>query len=372
MIKILQLTSLKCGGAESVLMNYYRAIDRNKIQFDFLIFSNSQEFYEEEVTLLGGTIYKANPNNRLRDGYKLLKELASTKDYKAIEIHTENAHSVIWVVMAYLSGFKKVIVHSHSTNNVKIVEHRIAKIFLNLFPIIRFSCGEAAAEFMFGKNAAYIVNNAIDIDRYKYNEKTRNLIRDKYHLNDTLVLGHIGRFIELKNHGLLLHICKCLKEKGYNVKLLLVGDGELKEHVEKQTSEMSLQEQVVFTGNVRNVNEYLQAMDLFLLPSYYEGFPTVAVEAQASGLRCVLSDTITKSINITGLVSFFDINKSPEEWANLIIKKTNYQRSDMREKIRNSGFGIKTEAKNLYEVYQMIGDSRNNECASIYNFNNRD
>ncbi len=354
MIRILQLTSLKCGGAESVLMNYYREMDSSDICFDFFVFSNKKEFFENEIISRNGKIIKADPDDRLRSGMKLLKELGKSNKYDAIEIHTENAHSVIWVIISYLSGFKKVIVHSHSTNNSKKIEHFLCKIMLNLFPIRKFSCGKEASKYMFFSDSAYLVNNAIDLRKYAYNETVRKKVRFELGINDELILGHVGRFIELKNHKLLLNICKCFIDDGVNFKLLLIGDGELFQSIEKMAKKLEIENYVIFTGNVNNVSDYLQAMDLFALPSYYEGFPTVAVEAQAAGLKCLLSDTITPDVNVTELVEFYSIKESAKAWEKKIKAMLPYERIDTSSKLQNRGLDIVTETKKLTKVYHEI------------------
>lgn len=354
MIRILQLTSLKCGGAESVLMNYYRKMDSSDICFDFFVFSNKEEFFENEIISRNGTIIKADPDDRLRSGMKLLKELGNSNKYDVIEIHTENAHSVIWVIISYLSGFKKVIVHSHSTNNSKKVEHFLCKVLLNLLPIKKFSCGKEASKYMFFRDNAYLVNNAIDLRKYAYNGTVRKKMRSELGINDELILGHVGRFIELKNHKLLLNICKCFITDGVEFKLLLIGDGELFQSIKKMAKKLDIENSVIFTGNVNNVSDYLQAMDLFVLPSYYEGFPTVAVEAQSAGLKCLLSDTITHDVNVTGLVEFYSIKESPKDWKKKIHAMLPYERIDTSSKLQNRGFDIVTETNKLAKVYHEI------------------
>lgn len=367
-MKVLQLTSLKCGGAETVLMNYHKNIDTSLVQFDYLVFSDSEDFYDKDALALGANIFRVSGKHRFAQGFRILKKLSKSKEYSAIEIHTENAHSVIWVLLSYLAGFKKVIVHSHSTKNIKMFQHRVSKLFLNLFPIIRFSCGKQATSFMFGKRKAFVVNNAIDLDRYSFDSKKRAAIRNDLNLKeDTIVLGHVGRFIELKNHSLLFEVCKSLEEKGVKYKLLLLGDGELFDLKKEEAKKIGIENNVIFLGNVNNVGDYLQGMDVFLLPSYYEGFPTVAVEAQAAGLRCLLSDTITKDVNITGNVDFISIKEPGELWAKAICDKGLSVRDNWCKVLTEKGLNIKEEAKKIEQVYLTIGRKNGKNIKNIYN-----
>ena len=365
-MKILQFTSLKCGGAETVLVNYYKNLDRNAVQFDYLIVSNQNDFYCDEVTNLGATIYRIDPNRKYANGLSIFKKLRKSNIYSAIEIHTENAHSVIWVFLAFLAGFKKVVVHSHSTNNQKKIQHGICRPFLNLFPIIRFSCGKLATRFMFGKRKALVVNNAIDLDAFAFNPTLRAKIRTDLNISEKFVIGHVGRFIELKNHTLMFQICDQLKKRNIDVSLLLLGDGELFQAKKKEAKEMGIENDVLFLGNVRNVKDYLNAMDLFILPSYYEGFPTVAVEAQASGLKCILSDSITRDINLTDSVEFLSISAGADVWAEKIVSLMSSERLNTYERLSDKGFNIKKEARKMEKIYLTIGDNNVKRIKNIY------
>lgn len=362
MVKVLQFTSLKCGGAESVLINYYKNMQKEQVVFDFFVFSNQKEFYEDEVLQLGGKIYKGDPKKRISSAIKLLKSIG--KQYDIVEIHTENAHSIVWVLICKWLGLKKVIVHSHSTNNVQKIQHNLSRLILNKLNIIRFACGDAAAEYMFGNNRKYyIVNNAIDVSSYLYNESLRNGIREKLSVTNQIVIGHAGRFIELKNHKYLLKICKEFIDEGIDIRLLLLGDGELKPEMENEAKAMGIWDKVIFTGNVKNVAAYMQAMDVFLLPSFYEGMPTVVVEAQASGLKCVISENITRDVNITGLVEFVDINLPPSVWKSKIEAIVPYKRVCDSKTLTIRGMDINAEAKKLERIYVLIGE---NHVEEIY------
>lgn len=350
MKKILHITSIECGGAEAVLMNYYQNIDRSKIQFGFFIKTQGSEFFLKDIEKLGSEIYRYPGLKKFIKSARILKQIIQNKDFNIIEIHTENAHSVIWVVLGKCFGANKIIVHSHNTKTSKLLQHKVFRCFLNLFRIKRFACGQEAGEFMFKKKPFYIVNNAVDLKKFKYDNAQRTKIRKENNIaEDNILLGNVARFTNVKNQIFLIKLIESIKEKS-KYKLMLVGEGPTYNKLKQYVNNKKLDEYIIFTGKQKNVEDYMSAFDVFVLPSLYEGFPTVLVEAQASGLPCIVSENITKEVNINGKVYFLSITNNNESWIKQINKvEVTNQRSET--KLADKGYDIVKEAKKLQIQY---------------------
>ena len=361
-IKIFQLVgSYKGGGVEAVVMNFYRNIDRNKIQFTFVCDEDSTDIPYKEIEKLGGKIIIVPPYSKPFKYHSALKKALKEDDYKIIHSHISTM-SVFSLFAAKCAGVPVRIAHSHSTTNKKEKKKNLMKQvlrpFSKLFATDYMCCSELAGRWLFGnkeydKGNVYLLNNAIDLDKFKYNESLRKKKRKELGIKDaTLVIGHIGRFVAQKNHDYLIDIFNGIHKKNNNSILLLAGQGPLMEDIKNKVKELKLWDSVKFLGQRNDANELYQAFDVFLLPSLYEGLPVVGVEAQASGLLCYLSDDMTKETKVLDITKFMSLNNTPEEWANNILDDVKkYKRIDTSKEMTAKNFNIKEEAKKLEEYY---------------------
>lgn len=361
-IKIFQLVgSYKGGGVEAVVMNFYRNIDRNKIQFTFVCDEDSTDIPYEEIEKLGGKIIIVPPYSKPFKYHSALKKALKEDDYKIIHSHISTM-SVFSLFAAKCAGVPVRIAHSHSTTNKKEKKKNLMKQvlrpFSKVFATDYMCCSELAGRWLFGnkeydKGNVYLLNNAIDLDKFKYNESLRKKKRKELGIkDDTLVIGHIGRFVAQKNHDFLIDIFNEIHKKNNNSILLLAGQGLLMEDIKNKVKELNLDGSIKFLGQRNDANELYQAFDVFLLPSLYEGLPVVGVEAQASGLLCYLSDDMTKETKVLDITKFMSLNNTPEEWANNILDDVKkYKRIDTSKEMTAKNFNIKEEAKKLEEYY---------------------
>lgn len=349
------------GGVESVVMNYYRYIDRTKIQFDFICDDDSTTIPYEEIEKLGGKVILIPPYQKILKYHNKLKKILKEGHYKIVHSHI-NTLSVFSLFAAKCAGVPIRIAHSHSTTNKKEKKKNLLKQVLRPFSKIYANkymcCSELAGRWLFGnkeydKGNVYLLNNAIDLDNFKYDEKIRKSKRKKLGIkNNTLVIGHIGRFVDQKNHRFLIDIFNEVHKKNNNSILLLAGQGPLMEEIKEKVNTLGLNDSVRFLGQRNDVNELYQAFDIFLLPSLYEGLPVVGIEAQAAGLLCVLSDDMTKETKVLDSTIFMSLNNTAEEWASVLLDKySKYERKDTKEEISNNNFNIKVEGKKLENKY---------------------
>ena len=349
------------GGVESVVMNYYRYIDRTKIQFDFICDDDSTNIPYEEIEKLGGKVILIPPYQKVFKYHNKLKKILKEGHYKIVHSHI-NTLSVFSLFAAKCAGVPVRIAHSHSTTNKKEKKKNLLKQLLRpfskLFATDYMCCSELAGRWLFGdkeydKGNVYLLNNAIDLDKFKYNETLRKKKRKELGIkDDTLVIGHIGRFVAQKNHDYLIDIFNEIHKKNNNSVLLLAGQGPLMEEIKNKAKELNLDDSVKLLGQRNDANELYQAFDVFLLPSLYEGLPVVGVEAQAAGLLCYLSDDMTKETKVLDITKFMSLNNTPEEWANNILDDVKkYKRIDTSKEMTAKNFNIKEEVKKLEEYY---------------------
>ena len=356
------------GGVEAVVMNYYRNIDRNKIQFDFICDDDSTCIPKEEIENLGGKVILIPPYQKVLKYHKELKKVLKEGQYKIVHSHI-NALSVFSLWAAKSAKVPVRIAHSHSTSNKKEWKKTLLKNMLRpfskLFATDYFCCSELAVRWLFGnktydKGKVYLLNNAIDLDKFKYNEKLRKEKRKELHIKDKdLVIGHIGRFVKQKNHEFLIDIFNEIHKQNKNTILLLAGEGPLKEEIENKVKELGLEKNVMFLGQRNDANELYQAMDVFVLPSLYEGLPVVGVEAQASGLPCFFSADMTKETKVLQTAKFISLTHTPQYWAKEILEQLNsYTRMDTEKEITANSFSIKIEATKLEQQYDKLNNRK--------------
>lgn len=355
------------GGVEATIMNYYKNIDRNKIQFDFVIDKDSKYIPYEEIEKLGGKVFIISPYQKINKYRKELKQILTNNNYKIIHSHI-NTLSFIPLKIAKELNIPVRIEHSHSTTNKiefkKNILKQILKNFSKKYSTHYFACSNYAAKFLFGNNITnnnklYIMKNAIDKNKFSYNKKIRNEYRKKFNIDDdTLVIGHIGRFVKQKNHKFLINIFNEIVITNNNSLLILTGSGPLEEKIKKQVNKFSLENKVIFLGQRNDTNNLYQMFDLLLLPSLYEGLPVVGVEAQVASLPCILSNEITDEIKLTNLVKFISLNEKPSFWAKETIKK---YKNTKRKILNIKTYDIEKESKKLENKYlEMVNNYENN------------
>lgn len=356
------LGRLDRGGAETMVMNLYRNIDRNQIQFDFVIHTNDECDFNQEIYNLGGKVHNVpRYTGKNHIAYKRAwKELFKNyPEYKVIHGHMRSTAS-IYIKIAKKFGLN-TIVHSHSTssrgNKIEQLIKNILQLPIRYTADYLLACSSDAGRWLFGKNIQnknnfFVIKNAIDIDEFKFDQKKRKQIRKKYNIDKKIVLGHVGNFTTAKNHFFLLDVFFEFQKKNEDVILILVGDGCLKKKIHTKISDLGIENKVIMIGASGNVNDYLQAMDLFLFPSIFEGLGIAAIEAQAAGLPCVISENIPNEVCITKLVKKLPID-SYKKWVDY-LSRIDPQRVDYTEEIINNGYDIKSQVKNLQKFYLNI------------------
>lgn len=351
--------SMTFGGGESFIMNVYRNIDRSKVQFDFILHSKNIGYYDDEIRKLGGKIYYI-------DEYKLFNHLSYVnqwknffkehKEFKIIHGHMTGTAS-IYLNIAKKFGLK-TIAHSHLTSSNGIITGKIKDMMRKNIRYVSdymFACSMEAGIFLFGKENIgkfKVIKNAINSQDYIFDSIKRNEYRDSFHLNDKFTIGHVARFLPVKNYEFILNLFNHIHKINNNTILMLVGDGQLRNYIEKRIKDLNLEDSVVLTGARSDINYLLSAMDLFLFPSLSEGLPFSLIEAQASGLHCVISDVISDEVIITDLVEKLSLNTSIEAWSNKILNYSNgYIRENKQDSIIKAEFDIKKTAQWLQEFY---------------------
>lgn len=363
MIRILHsVSNMDRAGIETMLMNYYRHMDRDKIQFDFLCNKKKPGAYDEEIKSMGGRIFHTPGLNPVKYPQYLnfMKSLFNKyPNYRIIEAHN-GALGVYALHAAKVSNIPIRIFHAHGasiTKDWKLPIKLVCKTLLPLNMNYHFSCGVAAAECYFGKdivskNQYELIPNAIEVKKFIFDEKVRKKIRNKYNLNGKHIIGHVGRFMHQKNHIFLLSVFEELIKKDENAVLVLLGDGELQGKIRQKAKDKGILNRIIFTGNVGNANEWYNAFDVFVLPSIWEGLPVVGVEAQANDLPCIFSQTVTEEIKLYDKTKFLSLDAPISKWVDTILEgfKLN-ERKNNTELITSNHFNIEYEAKKLQERY---------------------
>ncbi len=372
-IRVLRIVSImNRGGIETQIMNIYREIDRSKFQFDFLVTREEEGIFDKEIKQLGGKIYNI-PSVRKVGLFKFIKSVNSFfkehNEYKIVHCHM-NTWSGLFLNIANKYNVPVRIAQSHSAPqsskdlNIKdFIENKfksIMKIFIKHGATHFWACGKEAGEWLYGKKIAEtkmtIVPNAKDIRKFQYNERRREEMRKQLNISsETLVLGHVGSFTEVKNQKFVVDVFYELVKKDIDCKLCFVGDGPLKETIERKVYKLKLTNKVIFLGLRNDVNKLMSMFDIILLPSFFEGMPNVIIEAQAAALPCIISDNITSEVDMDmGLVEFVSLNQSPKYWAQNVMKKRYLDRHISTDNLIKRGYDMQTFIKWLEDFYSNI------------------
>lgn len=357
MIRVLHVvTYMGRGGLETMIMNYYRHMDRSKVQFDFLVHRDFRADYDDEIESLGGQIFRIPRLVPWSGTYRmaLRRFFEDHPGYRIVHVHQDCMSAVI-LKEARRQEIPVRIAHSHNSNQDKNLKYPIKLFYKRQIPRYAtelFACGKDAGDWMFGGAEYRIIHNAIDAQQYEYSLTRAQAAKAALGIaDDSFVVGHVGRFSAVKNHAFLLEVFQKLREKEKKAVLLLVGDGQLRGEIAAKAEEKGLSDCVLFTGVRDDVSELMQAMDVFVFPSLYEGLPVSLIEAQAAGLLCYVSDRVPGACALTDLLQRVSLEQSAEHWAEQILKKRVYERRNMLGEIENCGYDIVRNAAWLQQYY---------------------
>ena len=363
-IKVLEvIAELDRGGAETLLINILSNIDLNQFQIDFLCYGDKFFDYEKTIKKYHSNIFRLYPPTRvgMKRHIKEVKVFLKSNHYDVVHVHNLfNCGPVLFA--AYLAKVRVRIAHSHNTDYLdegkisfkKKIYYVLAKFLLNVFSTHKLACGEKAGKFLYYPWCNFkVVKNGIPSEKYKFNEEIQKKYRNDFHIaNDTLVLGHVGRFTEQKNHKRLIEIYSQILKKIPNCVLVLNGKEEKEEVIKKQVKKLKIDKKVLFLGVRDDVNNLYNMMDVFIFPSLYEGLPFTIVEAQCNGLPIYLSDTITREVDMTGLLHFIS-NDNIKDWVVNITSEKEYQKHDESiKKIIENGYDITTTVLEIEKIYK--------------------
>ena len=363
MIKVLHVYNIMDkGGAETFVMNVYRNIDKSKIQFDFLCFKDGIGYFDEEIKKLGGNIYhlKQSKKHPLRS-YKLLVEFFKKNHFDVIHLPIMFYSGVV-AKAAKKAGIKKVIVHSHSAsdkNSNKLTRKiyiKICRKLINKYTDIKISCGNKAGEFLFGNlNNVLIINNGIDINKFSnYDINEINNLKQQFNITNELVIGSVSRIEEVKNHKFFIKLGKYIKENNLKLKIILVGDGSLRNNLIEEVKQNNLDDIVYFPGLRDDIPNFLHLFNVFVMPSFYEGFPVSIIESIASLTPCVVSSNVDRSVEIVkDMVEFIDLDSDISIWYNKIVEISNksFDKEIVKNTLINQNFDIKSICNLLEDIY---------------------
>lgn len=345
------LSNMNAGGAETFLMKIYRQLDKNMYQMDFCINVKEPCFYEEEILQKGGKIYRIpSKSEGLRVFADNLYNVVKLNNYKYILRITSNAAGFFDLKIAKKAGAKVCCARSSNSSDggswKAVLIHRISRFLFDKYLDVRIAPSELAAIYTFGKRKKVnILHNAIDLETYHYKAEGRMKVRKECGFIDSdIVVGHVGRFMAQKNHSFLLDVFYYLHKENPKYKLLLIGKGELEETLKKKINDLKLNNAVVFAGVRNDIPDVMSAMDIFVFPSLYEGMPNTVIEAQATGLPCVIADTITREADITGLVDYVSLG-NVGQWIECVEKAICNKRLDTREQFYEHQYDIASQTK---------------------------
>lgn len=329
MVRMIHIVgSMSPSGIGNFIMNVYRNIDRSKVQFDFIVHEHRDVSFDEEIEALGGRLFyvtrkAVSPLKNFSEIYHVIRQ----GRYRIVFRHTDTSAVAVDLLAAKLGGAKVRIAHSHSTSTPNVRMHKIFQPMLNALCTRRFACSEAAGKWLYGNKPYDVVINAIRMEDFAYNKRMRERMRGKERLAGFLTIGHIGNLLPVKNHLFMLDIMAELVKKHPDARMIFVGDGAMREQIEEKRRLLGLEESVILLGVRTDTGALLQAMDVFLFPSRYEGLPIAMVEAQCSGLPSLVSDVITTDVDVTPLVERMSLERPAQEWADRILALAKRERT---------------------------------------------
>lgn len=351
------ISNLRRGGTEQCVMNYYRHMNRELVQYDFLVLSKEDGIYEDEIQEMGGRVYKipAFSKNPVSN-YLQMHSFFRKHHYSIVEVHAPSPIRYRYCSAAKKYGAKNVIFHAHNNSDRERSDmHYRAASKVRMNTDYRFACSKQSGEYTFCCDDFKVMPNAIELERFVYNPEKRETMRREMSVQDQFVIGHVGRMCDQKNQPFLVDVFAEVCRMQPNAVLMLVGDGELRADLESQVRNLNLEGKVIFTGVRQDVPDLFQAMDVFVLPSRWEGLGIVALEAQAAGLPCVFADTITQEVNVSKNTTYLSLKDSHAKWAEEILRFRGEQRKIDLERLRAGNYYIHEQARSLCSFYETIG-----------------
>jgi glycosyltransferase involved in cell wall biosynthesis len=353
---------MDAGGAETFIMKIYRKIDRTLYQIDFAIASQGKNFYSDEITSLGGKIFSITPKSKsIIRNFQDIWGIVKRDEYKYVLRVSQHSLSGLELVAAKFAGAKICAFRSSNSNTTsRGIRSKFSHYFFRFLPKyfanVKIAPSSEAAIFMFGKRAllkkeVHILKNAIDLDVYKFDVTWRSSIRNNFGIDNCFVVGHVGRFNQQKNHSFLLEIFSEILKTKKNSILLLVGKGELEVNIRQKATKLGILDKIIFTGVRPDIPQLLCAMDVMIFPSLYEGMPNTIIEAQATGLPCYIADTVTREVDIAGLVDFLPLSVPASDWASQVQKnERNSRQSNSREIFIEKSYEINETVKDFINL----------------------
>lgn len=344
---------MNAGGAETYLMKLYRQLNRDLYQMDFAVAVKEECVYDKEILSLGGKIYHiCSKTKGILRNFNEIKRIVKENNYNSVLRISQHSLSALELLAARKGGAQIRVFRSSNSNTTSQSKkqkllHRLCLYMPKHFANVRIAPSTEAATFMFGTNyvkkgKVHILHNALDLNVYKFNAEERIKIRNEFSIVDSVkVIGHVGRFSQQKNHMFLLDVFNEIHKTDPQTVLMLAGKGELEKQIKEKVAAMNLEDSVIFTGIRSDIPALLSAMDVFVFPSFYEGMPNTVIEAQATGLPCLLADTITKEADVTGLVHYMSI-KEPVVWAEKALSLISEKRMQTKEIMTEKGYDIKS------------------------------
>ncbi len=367
-MKILHIMSscAKVSGVAQVVMRYYQHLYK-EITYDFLMFDHGEDSFEAEIEFYGGTCYYVTRPS-VRNIIKFVKEIDAffeihRNEYDAIQLHDLYLNPII-LRIAKQKGIKVRIAHSHTTryaeSMLSSVRNRLLYMSLKRYANVFFACSKDAGRFAFGKQILedsrfYVINNAIDIAQFRYLEENRIRVREELGLSaNDFVIGHVGRFTAPKNHRFLVHLFYEVCKHRQDAKLLLIGVGKERLAVQELCKRLSIEDKVIFAGRRSDIGAVMSAMDVFCLPSIFEGLGNVLIEAQANSLRCVVSDVVPQEAAILPSYKTLSLNENISIWVDALLQIPTVRRIDAIKMVARAGFNIEDEALKVKKIYQQL------------------
>ena len=342
------------GGLTTVMMNYYHAMDKTGLQIDFASTNDPPDVLLDELKANGSQYF--NLGSRKKQLFKYLKKLKAVLkngQYDVIHVNGNSATMAFELMTAKMCGVSMRIAHGHNTKTSHEIINKLMKPLFTKSYTCAVSVSELAGEWLYGGDDYIILNNAIDLQKYGYDSEKRAEMQHRLKIENKVVLGNVGKLNEQKNHVFLLKVLNSLIKKGIDVYLLLIGGGHLEMQLREECKSLGIEDRVIFVGMVDNAADYFQAMDIFVFPSLWEGLPLSALEAQASGLPCIISSNVSKNVRCTDNVFFMDLSDGAEAWAKKAVEVSEHlpSRKDVLDEIRHNGYDIQAEAKKLRKIY---------------------
>ena len=363
MRRVLQVVkAMTRDGLETFIMNIYRCVDRNEIQFDFLVFTDEEAAYDSEILEMGGQIYHL-PCRSLHY-YKYvssLKRFFDNHNYDVVHYHTNSLGNLEPLIIAALCGVRIRILHSHNSTvkgkKITRVLHRV-NYALGVYHCanVLCACSEKAAIWFYGQNYkkknVILIKNGIDSSLFSFSQTLRDINRKALGIADnTFVIGHVGRLTGIKNQRFIIDIVQELVNRGLSIKTLLLGEGEDRDNLQYVINQKGLQNHVTLVGSVPNTYDYYNAMDVFVMPSLFEGLPVTLVEAQCNGLPCIISDVISHDVDLVGIIKYLSLKDSVEVWADAICSVCELDRGKYYELIKEAGYDSNDTLKTVLSIY---------------------